>query len=257
MKILVSASPIFLLKLSATMSLLKGKSEVSIPQGVSGKVKVMFLDYSLLSPIVTVAFIPIYLLLIKPYFLRYIPSMLKRIGWAYSLSCVIFLLFLIADIVSFNTGSQSRLPCSLKNTSHIINHNFIAIPRASIAAVHIALLALVDILFYISAWEFISCQCPQSMKGITFGLFYALQGFHQCIGAALMLLTSTNWNSEVVSCHTVYCLFHGTLAVILFLLYVLAARSYHYRKRDDICNFYQFAENYYSKSCQQSIAHNS
>ena len=43
--------------------------------------KLMLLDYGILSPIFTLVSIPVYLFLLKPFLSRYVPNMFKRIGF--------------------------------------------------------------------------------------------------------------------------------------------------------------------------------
>ena len=108
--------------------------------------------------------------------------------------------------------------------------------------------SLREMLLYIAAWEFICCQSPLNIKGIVFGIFYAIQGFYQLMGILFLVTAfSFNWTSTIISCRSVFYLVHIAIGIISFVPYVYVARAYRYRKRDDICNFYQFAENYYSK----------
>ena len=134
------------------------------------------------------------------------------------------------------------------NVSFFINKDYISIPSTSIFVIQHVLSSLREMLLYIAAWEFIYCQSPLNIKGIVFGIFYAIQGFYQLM-EILFLVTafSFNWTSTIISCRSVSYLVHIAIGIISFVPYVYVARTYRYRKRDDICNFYQFAENYYSK----------
>ena len=53
--------------------------------------------------------------------------------------------------------------------------------------VEVVVPALLHMLIYIAALEFICSQSPHSMKGLLIGLFYAIKGLYQVIAALLLL----------------------------------------------------------------------
>ncbi len=61
-----------------------------------------------------------------------------------------------------------------------------------------------------------------------------------------MYLFIHHWYSTSLSCGSAYYIFALCIAVVSLLVYINVARKYKYRKRDDICNIYKFAEDYYS-----------
>ena len=78
--VLFSLGPAFLMDVAATTSTVNHASHKNTTYKVSEPVKVQFLDYGMLSPVLVVVCIPIYLSLIRPFFSRFIPNMLKRMG---------------------------------------------------------------------------------------------------------------------------------------------------------------------------------
>ena len=96
-------------------------------------------------------------------------------------------------------------------------------------------------LLYIAAWEFICCQSPQHMKGLLFGLFYSIKAFFQLLSAILSYIFF------IFNCHLLgYFLFNLAIGLVSLVIFTVVAHRYKYRKRDDICNIYQYAEDYYS-----------
>ena len=55
------------------------------------------------------------------------------------------------------------------------------------------------------------------------------------------------WKLSVISCSDGYNIINILIGLMALILFTATARKYKYRKRDDICNVYQFAEEYYSK----------
>ena len=79
------------------------------------------------------------------------------------------------------------------------------------------------------------------MKGLLFGLFYSIKAFFQLLAAVLTYLFF------VFSCQLLgYFLFNLAIGLVSLVIFIFVARRYKYRKRDDICNIYQYAEDYYS-----------
>ena len=109
------------------------------------------------------------------------------------------------------------------------------------------LLALYQMLLYISVWELICSQSPQNMKGLLFGLLFAIRTFFPSL-SVLLVPFIFHWKSTILECRTGYSLFlNVSFGIVTLMLFGVCARKYKYRKRDDICNVYKFAEDYYSK----------
>ena len=84
-------------------------------------------------------------------------------------------------------------------------------------------------------------QSPQHMKGLLFGLFYLIKAFFQLLSAVLSYIFF------VFSCQLLgYLLFNLAIGLVSLIIFTVVARRYKYRMRDDICNIYQYAEEYYS-----------
>ncbi len=100
--------------------------------------------------------------------------------------------------------------------------------------------ALFQMLVYISVWEFICCQSPQSMKGLIFGVFYAIQGLFRSMTVILFRNFLTH------DCGTAFLLVNIAIRVVAFLMYVCVSKRYKYRMRDEPSHVHRYAEEYYS-----------
>ena len=241
--ILFSLGPAFLMDVAVSVSTIKHDSdydENTTTYKISDSSRVLFLDYGMLSPLLVVVCIPVYLSIIRPFFSRCIPNMLKRMGLGIALLCITFALLIAFDITAYSDNDE--LSCLL-NDSHEFKKK--QHPVYTVIALH-TLSSLYHMLLYIAAWEFICSQSPQSMKGLLFGLFYAIRGFYQSLATVLFLPFYYDWKIYIISCHSGYYMLNLCVGFVSLLVYTVVARRYKYRKRDDICNIYQYAERYYS-----------
>ena len=239
--VLFSLGPAFLMDVAATASTIKQNNggDENTTYKISHPLRVLFLDYGMLSPLLVVVCIPVYLSLVRPFFSRCIPNMMKRMGLGIALLCISFALLLAFDITNSNNEEHS---CSLSN-SYAFNKK--RHPVHLVSMLHI-LSSLYHMLIYIAAWEFICSQSPQSMKGLFFGLFYAIRGFYQSLATLLFQPFYYDWRLYIISCRSGYYMLNLCVGLVSLLVYTVVARRYKYRKRDDICNTYQYAETYYS-----------
>ena len=84
------------------------------------------------------------------------------------------------------------------------------------------------------------------MKGFIFGMFYAIRALLQFIAIGIIFPFFIHWKSHIMSCRSGYYLTNIGIGTISLIIFTFFARRYQYRKRDDICNVYQYAEDYYS-----------
>ena len=175
--------------------------------------------------------------------------MFKRIGLSIILVSAVFALYLIHDVMGY--GSQNYYE-NLATVCFNVTDSFRQTPRfAHFSATCVVVLqnimsSIYLTLLYISVWELICCQSPQFMKGLLFGLFYTIRAFYRFLAAATVTSLFFSWKSRLVSCNFVFYIVNLSLGLLFFLIFVVVTRKYQYRKRDDICNIYQYAEDYYS-----------
>ena len=250
LKIVFSFGPVFLLECSAASSFIHHAHYVPHSE-VTKPLPILLLDYGLLVPLTTVVCIPLCQCVVKPLLSKYAPNMFKRMGIALGILTISFFVYLILDIVAYSSNENHgyfHYHMCWRNTSYILNRSYITLPNAYISVLQQILFSLYQLFLYISAYEFISCQSPQHMKGLLFGLFYALRSFYQVSAAITIFLFMYNWNSKAMSCATGFYMYNFSIGTAILITYSIVARKYKYRKRDDICHIYKFAEDYYSNS---------
>ena len=236
-KVLISLGPAFLLNLTC-MAIFRHH----VPNGryfSKNPYKIIFLENGILLPLLIAICIPCYLVLIKPYFSRYIPNMFKRMGLNIVMLNILFLLYIIVcSIDKYHIKPAIQDQCFVNITMHV---TLVDLPDVCMIFQHV-LSSLHQMLLYIAAWEFICCQSPQHMKGLLFGLLYSIEAFFQLLSAVLSYIFVL-----VFSCHLLgYFLFNLAIGLVSLIIFTVVTRRYKYRKRDDICNIYQYAEDYYS-----------
>ena len=246
LKVLLSLSPAFFLDLCATRIISYHRTEVPAEYFVNDTVVIFFLDSGVLSPLLTVICFP---LVIKCLISRYFPNMFKRMGLSLLLLCVLFTFYLMNYVIG---GSQNFLesfgiPCFPNDSYNIFQTNIAAsLSPAYLLALHNVTASLYHMFLCISIWEFICCQSPQHMKGLLFALFYALRDIYRVLAALLLISFYKFGKTQLVGCPFIFHAVNLIVGFISLVIFTIIAYKYQYRKRDDICNIYQYAEDYYS-----------
>ena len=165
MKIIFSMGPAFMLDIVVTVSsTIHRRHQPDVM--AKNSLKLILLDYGILSPIFTLVSIPVYLFLLKPFLSRYVPNMFERTGLSIAILTVSILLYFLYDMVSYGTSDEFSSAYDNRNTSYVLNKSLVHMPTMDIFILQHFLLSISHILFYISAWKFICCQSPQHMKGL-------------------------------------------------------------------------------------------
>ena len=247
LKIILTLGPIFTLESAACFSFLKHFRKL-ISYKVTNPVYVMFIGHGFIVPVSKVLGIPVWICLFKPLLSRYFPNMFKRMGIALSLFTTSFIVYFVYDILDYNNSGDLTYYYNtcLRNVSYVLNNDYIAVPSIYVSILQQLIYGWNQMLMYISAYEFICCQSPQYMKGLLFGMFYATRAFYQFVAASIIFLVVIKWNSTIMSCRSGYYLFNILIGMMTLIFYIVAAKRYKYRKRDDICHVYKYAEDYYS-----------
>ena len=216
------------------------------------------LKTGILSDLLIVIFILFYIYLLRPLVCRAVAccircyqgvqaGMLNHVGFGMIFLSISLLSTLILDVVKHEihpneTCLLRSIPNSNENynsSSHFISEWYLVIP--------FTFNALGYTLFYTAAYEFICAQSPHAMKGLIIGTFFAIKGIFQLIGALIVLPFSTVYTTLHPSCGSTYYLVTVLISLIGIVVYVLVARRYKYRQRDEPDNIYRYAEDYYSK----------
>ena len=93
------------------------------------------------------------------------------------------------------------------------------------------------------------------MKGLLLGVFYAFRGLFITLGSVIAIPFAQEklWSNQhgLLDCGFYYYLSNSVFGVFGLVMFVLAARRYRYRQRDDPPYRYQYAEDYYSRCASQ------
>ena len=206
----------------------------------------IFVGSGTLRYITSAVFIPIYVCIL--FKRKRIPSILTRLGIGFVLYLIGTLSILLIDITGHaknaligNTSTHCMMEIGFnKNTSGLL------IPRLKM---HWATLILPNIflgigplLVFISTFEFISAQSPHTMKGLIVGLCFTINRLFQLLGSIALFPFSYKkiWQSQHIEEHppVTNCGFGYLSAVLLFaligfILFLVAAKRYKFRERDD------------------------
>lgn len=196
------------------------------------------------SLLVTILLIPLYEFLIYPLFHKFIPSMLKRIGAGMVLVIVSLLMQLAVDVAA-HLLTDGQAPCMFSNISQIqinttgvseqlvISNTWLFIPRV--------LNGIAMVLVLIAIFEFICAQSPYAMKGLLIGVFYCSNGIFLAVGVGIRLAFKLSFKSleknscpKFPSCGFLYYLVSVVVMVAGIIMFVLVARAYRKRKREDV-----------------------
>ena len=104
------------------------------------------------------------------------------------------------------------------------------------------LLGIGPLLVIATSLEFISAQSPQSMKDRLVGVFFTIRGLFQFLNSIIIILLSPKqpWASRemidhppVTNCGFVYLVLTSVTGLIGLILFLLAAKRYKYRTRNE------------------------
>lgn len=184
--------------------------------------------YSLTIPYMVVSIgIPIYQFVIVPFFSRYIPSMLKRMGIGLVL---VLLQLVIITIISYVVNSDinetlGNSTClelagnstSFQNITFTIPSSFLIIPHL--------LSGVSTILIFITGFEFVLAQAPRTMQGLLIGLWF----MKYSITYVDETLANYYW-----SCYWHYYAIKTALVFISIIVFIIVAHRYRYRQRNEL-----------------------
>ena len=130
------------------------------------------------------------------------------------------------------------------------------LPNTLLVILIYVLNALSNMLFYITAYEFICAQSPHVMKGLLIGTFFTVKGTFQLISVLIILVPFTMWpwkqkislpKTSFPSCGFVYYLINILLIFVGLFAYSCVSRRYQYRQRGEPDSIYRYAEEYYDR----------
>ncbi len=259
--LLFSIGPFFTADIAAApfLSILKDHMEAEIyiwPPDIfsSNIVYFTFTNGGTLYPVFLILFVPIFLKFIHPLFQKYFPGILRRIGIGLCLITVSLFCSLFVDTIGH------LLPNGHNATSVFgpgyLPHNADAAPSLHLSPyiliIQDVLVAVAYVFIYGGVFEFICAQSPHSMKGFLIGIFFAIKGLFQLIGVLGILLPFSFWQDSPRA-GLVYFLVNIVISVAGVVAFIVAAKRYQYRQRDEDCNVRKYIEEVYEKDVNHNV----
>ena len=206
-----------------------------------------------LSIITPVALLPLYIIFLHPHVPRWFPRILRRLG------CGILMLVLSVTSMLAMEGighmqthavNGSNISCMFLTTyepffPHTLNMKTLVLLAPNL------LIGMAVPFIYITVLEFISAQSPHTMKGLLLGVFYTIRGFFIILGCVFTFPFAQTelWQDcdKTLNCGFYYYLMNTLFGIESMLVFMVAARWYQYRIREDRPYDHYYAESYYSR----------
>ena len=183
--------------------------------------------------------IPVYRFIVYPLAHKHIPSLLKMIGAGLTLC-------LVSTVI--NTGvtgvehfSEQSRNITMPDTPQLVSLYWI-LPIKLLNGIGVVVTLL-------SSFELTMAQTPNRMRGIMMGLVIALVGWSTGVSS---LLTEILHMFKASITFTFYCyLAIPPLAMLMLIIYVIAAKRYKLRERERHVNIQAIAEEHYERYFDQ------
>ena len=201
--------------------------------------------------VVSAIFLPIHIWICFKLLWKRVPKIFLRMG----VGITLYILGTLSMIAIDSGGHVQTKGINCFFSVHAVN-NSLVIPNLGM---HWSTLIPTDVLLgvgstlvMVTVLEFISAQSPHSMKGLLFGVFFGIRGIFQSISSiALFPFTSRviwgNRGLSPISCLSGYFIFTVIAAMFGLILFLIVAKRYRYRQRDDRPYDQRFVIDYYSR----------
>ena len=103
----------------------------------------------------------------------------------------------------------------------------------------------------VTSLEFIVAQSPQSMRGVMVGLWYASIGFG-ILSCSFVNYMFNNFISNYANAVLYGNIVQSVILLLIFLMFVIFAKYYKLRIRDNVVPVRQIAEEHYERYQKQS-----
>lgn len=193
--------------------------------------------------------IPVYELLIYPFFQRWTPSMLKRLGLGIVAALVCSVLLFSVDTAGH--ALDQSVPCMFSTNSSSPTLN---IDATWLTVVFNIFSALYQMLYFIAGYEFLCAQSPYNMKGLLFGCYYSMRGIFQLLADVWYIGWTQGYGNvgranlvTYPSCGSWFYFSTTVMGVLGLVVFCLVAKWYKMREREEPANERRFVESYYNK----------
>ena len=193
-----------------------------------------FMSKNALHTLVASFLILFYQFIIHPCFHKYIPSMLKRIGvgLVFSLFTTIYYVIMLAcnDHFHFDTTS----------------YKFTVVSQVLYGISYVLILP--------TSLEFTIAQSPHEMRGLLVGLWYAARGVVYIFTINSKYLFRCE---KEITCQSVYYyIVNSVLVLIILIVFIILAKHYKLRVRENEINVHLIAEEHYERYMDQEVEYN-
>ena len=213
--------------------------------GIVSRVLQVFLEEDHIQFFVFSLLILFYQFIIHPCFYKYIPSMLKRIGLGMVFALLTSIFYFIILIVGDFSDPSLQCPSNHSNTSTVmvLNYKWLLTP-------HI-MYGCCTFLVVVTTLEFTVAQSPRQMRGLMVGLCYATYGIGRLLNFNLVLLL-VYFKSLSRGCILYYHIANLISLLFTFVLFLIFAKRYKLRVRDNIFPAHWIIEEHYERYLDQS-----
>ena len=180
---------------------------------------------------VAIFLILFYLLIIHRFFNKYIPSMLKRIA----LGLVFILLTPLYYVIMFASKEHFQL-----NTT---SYHAILVPQI--------LSGITFALIFPTSLEFTIAQSPNELRGFMIGLWYAAFGLGYVI--SINGKYPFDCTKDIICQNIYYFIFKTAVIAIILIVFMILAKRYKLRVRENEVNIHIIAEEHYERYFKQEV----
>ena len=233
--VLMCIGPVFVMDLPAK-NIIMYYFEVHLGAPLKFEWISIVVDGGILKSILSTIFLPIYMWIIFSVMRNRVPSILRRLGFGIVVYFLGILSFFMLDIYGHShDNGECIFNFTVSDTVHIpqLKLNWATYVPSNI------LISIGPTLVTVTVFEFISAQSPHSMKGFLLGTYFAISGFYRFVSSCILIPFSWDkvWASGFYPPHTGcvfgYFIVICTIALIGVVLYLIAAKHYVNRERDD------------------------
>ena len=191
---------------------------------------------------ISTIFLPIYIWIVFTLLYNKVPKILTRLGLGIFLYYLGTVCLLIIELAGHGIRDRDDTECIFNISSTNSTSESLIFP---LLGIHWSVLIPFDLLIGIgptlvtvTMLEFISAQSPRSMKGLLFGLFFAMRGIFQLITSIMLtpfasMKTWISMHPSNVSCLSGYLLLTCIISLFGIILFLIVARKYKYRERGE------------------------
>ena len=198
--------------------------------------------------LITLIFIFIHLFIIYPFCYRYLPSMLKRIGFGVCFSIIGSVTYMSVAARTQQLNDFNGCLLNFANTTALsTTHYTWLIPSQLLCGIGYFLVV-------VTSMEFTVAQSPCHMRGVMVGVWYGIYGVGTLINYNIHNVFQYIKEPKL-GCGFYDYLTKGFIATLLLITFLVLAKRYKLRVRENEVNVYLLVDKHYDKYLQQKALH--